>query len=107
MHERAAINAAAVGFLEATGGMVREVFAVVGPNVDPEVARSIWEEAVQGTPAARAALVFSPGLDLLRCLDCGIEYAGSKLDRCGPCGGDGLVVSSAPEFEVQDWAGVD
>lgn len=107
MHERAAVNAAAAGLLEATGGRVREVFAVCGPGVDPEVARSIWLEAVDGTPAAAADLVFSPGLDLLRCLDCGIEYAGGKLDRCQACGGDGLVVAAAPEFEVHDWVGAD
>ena len=105
MHERAAVTTALSGMMADSGGAVQRVVAAVGPGVDPEVVSSIWEEFVVGTPAAGADLVCEPALDLLRCLSCGGDYRGAKLDRCSACGGDGLVVEAAPEFEVLGWVG--
>ena len=103
MHERAAVTAALLSMLAETGGAVTRVVAEVGTGVDPEVVAGIWEETVADTPAASAELVCEPAHDLLRCLACGSDYAGSKLDLCAACGGDGLVIKAAPEFVIRSW----
>jgi len=103
MHERAAVTGALSSMLAETGGAVKRVVAEVGIGVDPDVVVGIWEETVAGTPAAAAELVCVPAHDLLRCLACGSDYAGSKLDSCSACGGDGLVIKAAPEFVVRSW----
>ena len=106
MHERAAVTAALSDLLRESGGRVARVEAVLGPGVDPSVVTGIWEETVSGTAAADADLVLVDGADTLRCLGCGDDYGGSKLDPCPECGGDGLVIDPAPEFEVRSWQGV-
>jgi Zn finger protein HypA/HybF involved in hydrogenase expression len=105
MHERAAVSGALAEMMAESGGSVTEVIAAVGPDVDLGVVTGIWEEMVFGTVAATARLVCEPAVDTLRCIDCGDDYRGSKLDRCPGCGGDGLVIVAAPEFEILSWVG--
>ncbi len=103
MHERAAVTAALNGMMAETGGAVARVVAAIGPDVDPAVVEAIWDEIVADTPAVSAELVCDPAPDLLRCLTCGADYPGSKLEVCSVCGGDGLVIRVAPEFVVRGW----
>jgi hydrogenase nickel incorporation protein HypA/HybF len=107
MHERAAVTAALNALFDETGGAVRRVTGVIGPGVDTAVVEGIWEEFAAGTPAAEATLELEIGFDTLRCLACGSDYQGAKLDPCPTCGGDGLVIVTAPEFAVAGWEGAD
>jgi len=102
MHERAAVTAALSGVLSESGGAVDRVVAEIGPGVDPGVVRGIWDEMMADTGAE---LVVEERLDLLRCIACGSDYPGTKLDPCSACGGDGLVIEPAPEFVVRSWIG--
>jgi Zn finger protein HypA/HybF involved in hydrogenase expression len=52
-----------------------------------------------------AELVLEEASDTLRCITCGTDYAGTKLDLCPECRGDGLVIDRAPEFAVRSWMG--
>jgi len=105
MHERAAVTEALARMMDDSGGSIARVVAAVGPGVDSDVVAGIWEEVVAGTPASEAELVCKPAFDLLRCLGCGSDFPGSKLDSCPECSGDGLVIRRAPEFEVRTWVG--
>lgn len=103
MHERAAVAAELDVLMVETGGDVSRVLAAVGPGVDQQVVRGIWEEKTAGTPAASADLVLDSAGAVLRCLVCGTDYEGAKLDPCPVCSGDGLVISAPPEFEIRSW----
>lgn len=105
MHERAAVTRELQQMMLETAGNVSRVTAVIGPDVDREVVVGIWEETVAGTPAVSAELVLEPAFDVLRCLDCGRDYEGVVPDTCPDCGGDGLVIERAAEFEIRSWAG--
>jgi Zn finger protein HypA/HybF involved in hydrogenase expression len=105
MHERAAVTSELNRMMAVSGGRVSRVVAAIGPGVDPGVVTGIWDEIVFGTPAASADLVWELATDTLRCIVCGTDYAGAKLDQCPECLGDGLVVERAPEFVVLSWAG--
>lgn len=105
MHERAAVTAGLSALLSESGGAVDRVVAEIGPGVDPGVVTGIWEEMMAGTPAAGADLVLEAASDLLRCIGCGTDYRGTKLDLCPECDGDGLVIERAPEFAVRSWIG--
>ena len=105
MHERAAVSAALNGLMDETGGRLTRVVAALGPGVDQAVVTGIWEETVADTPAAAAELICEVSFNTMRCFGCQTDYPGSKLEQCPACGDDGLVVATAPEFEVLSWAG--
>ena len=103
MHERAAVSGAIASMMAASGGDVTRVVAAIGPGVDRNVVVGIWEEIVADSPAESAELICEVALDTLRCLVCGDDYPGSKLEPCPVCRGAGLVIERAPEFEVRSW----
>lgn len=104
MHEVGAVHAAAATFLARVAGHpVRQVTIGLGPGVDPETVSSAWRSATQGSIAELAEVVWEAQPDLLSCFGCGLDYRGSKLDRCPACGGNGLVVEPAPEVAVLGW----
>jgi Zn finger protein HypA/HybF involved in hydrogenase expression len=102
MHERAAVTVGLRAVLAESGGSVGTVVADIGPGVDRDVVVAIWDELMA---ASGAELVIEESSDVLRCIVCGTDYAGTKLDRCVACGGDGLVIQAAPEFVVRSWSG--
>lgn len=102
MHERAAITSGLSALLAESGGAVDRVVAEIDPGVDPEVVAGIWDEMMADTGAE---LKLEEVLDLLRCMTCGADYRGTKLDPCPECRGDGLVIERAPEFLVRSWIG--
>lgn len=104
MHEIGAVHAAAAGFLQQLAGRpVRQVTLGLGPGVDPEVVASAWRSATAGGPAESAEVIWNAQPNLLSCLGCGLDYRGSKLDRCPACAADGLVIAPAPEVAVLGW----
>lgn len=102
MHERAAVTSGILALLEESGGAIVRVVAEIGPGVDRAVVTAIWEELM---PGSDAELVLAEAFDLVRCLACGADHRGSKLDPCPECGGDGLVIEKAPEFVIRSWIG--
>jgi Zn finger protein HypA/HybF involved in hydrogenase expression len=103
MHERAAVTRALAALVAEADFQVGRVIALVGPGIDLDVVQSTWSSAAAGTVVERAELVCEQIEDVLRCLECEVEYAGAKLTPCPACGGAGLVVRRAPEFVVQGW----
>ncbi|MCK2216950.1 hydrogenase maturation nickel metallochaperone HypA [Actinomadura sp. ATCC 31491] len=104
MHETGLIRAAVAAVVTAAGGRrVLHVTLALGPGVGPDAAEQAWRQAAAGGPAEGARLAWRRARDGLACLGCGRDYPGDRLTRCPDCGGDGLVVSPAPEVEIVTW----
>ncbi|HAX82132.1 MAG TPA: hypothetical protein DCY40_06160 [Actinobacteria bacterium] len=104
MHERGAVGLAVDAFLRDTAGMaIGRVSARLGPGVDPEVVRQVWEHHAGGSHAEGASLDLRPAIGAMLCFSCGAEYPGAKLDTCPHCGGSGLPVVVPPELAIYDW----
>lgn len=84
----------------AGGRQVERVEIALGPGVDSRRAQRAWEELTEETPLGLAHVTWEQATDLLRCADCGHEYAGDRLDVCPYCGGDGVVVEAAPPVSL-------
>ena len=77
-----------------------QIRVAIGSEIDLDVAQQSWPALVAGTPIATHQVTWERALDTLACLDCGRTYQGTKLDPCPHCGGDGLIVGSAPEINI-------
>ncbi len=95
---------AVTGFLAAVGDRpLSQVVLMTTRDAPRDVMEAAWQEAIAGTVAEKALVVWEEGSDVLKCFDCGMEYDGVRLDPCPRCGGDGQVVREMPEFEVAGW----
>ncbi|MGB8360829.1 MAG: hydrogenase maturation nickel metallochaperone HypA [Acidimicrobiia bacterium] len=104
MHERALISSAAWELLGRVGeAMVTSVTLAIGPETDPAVVAQAWSSATHSTPLEGATLNAVTRPHLLVCLECGREYEGDKLSKCPACAGNGLVIKTAPEVELETW----
>jgi Zn finger protein HypA/HybF involved in hydrogenase expression len=100
MHEWGTVTAAV---REAAGALRRPAADAelrIAPSVDPDVARGAFTAAAAGTLLQGATVHVRVVWHELACLDCARRYPGARLTPCPACGGDGLVVSAAPEAEV-------
>lgn len=106
MHERALVSEVAMAVTTAAAGApVGRVTLSVGPDTNAAVVEETWRTTTAGTPLGDATLACVVHPHGLQCLDCGVEFEGGKLSRCPACGGNGLVVTPAPEVALQSWAG--
>jgi Zn finger protein HypA/HybF involved in hydrogenase expression len=104
VHERALISSKAWELLDLVGdSKVASVTLALGPDIDPMVVAEAWRSATASTPLADARLESVTQNHLLLCLDCGREFEGNKLSVCPECTGNGLVVTPAPEVELDTW----
>jgi Zn finger protein HypA/HybF involved in hydrogenase expression len=101
MHEWGLV-ADAIGELESheAGLPPRRVTLRLGPGADDDTVRAAWEQLTASGPLRESELVVEHDEDLLRCLDCGIEYRGQLPEPCPDCHGDGLVVTRAADLTV-------
>lgn len=105
MHERALISKTARD-LELLAG-THSVFSVTlahNPETSADVIVDAWRSVTAGTAVGDAELTCVVDEHGLCCLDCGRDYRGAKLSRCPHCGGNGLIVDSAPEVALKDWS---
>lgn len=101
MHEHSLLARATERMLDGAGpAPVTRVLVTVGPRADREVVEIGWAILVRDTPLALASVRFEEVSDEMRCLSCLAEYAGSTLDRCPTCGGDGLAQGLALDVSV-------
>ncbi|MEE8485673.1 MAG: hydrogenase maturation nickel metallochaperone HypA [Acidimicrobiia bacterium] len=104
MHERGPVGKVAAQLLaESRDRIVTEVRILISPDVIVEVAADAWSAVVEGTPLEEARVEWVHLDPLLRCLDCGADYRGGRLDQCPACGGDGLVIESVAIAELDTW----
>jgi hydrogenase nickel incorporation protein HypA/HybF len=104
VHERALISSKAWELLDLVGdAKVASVTLALGPEIDPMVVAEAWRSATASTSLADASLESVTKQHLLLCLDCGQEYEGNKLSVCPECSGNGLVVTPAPDVELDTW----
>lgn len=100
MHEWAPIAKAVQRAASEAGSSIGPVELRIGPSVDPSVARQAYSASAAGTNLEAARMELRRVEDLLACLDCAEQYRGGRLQRCPSCGGDGLVVSPAPDAQL-------
>lgn len=104
MHERALITSKAWELLNRVGdAKVASVTLALGPEIDPMVVAEAWRSATASTALAGTRLDSVTRPHILLCLDCGQEYQGDKLSVCPACAGNGLVVTPAPDVELDTW----
>ena len=103
MHERAAVTMALAELIASADRGIGRVEARIGSGLDVAVVESTWAQAAAGTRAQASVLVCEAALDVLMCLECSETYEGDKLSQCSSCGGNGLVISAAPEFVIESW----
>lgn len=105
MHERDLI-AEILETLSSLAGANRvgSVEIALGPGLDQGQAEAAWRDLTHGTSLADAHVTWERASDVLRCGECGHEYSGDRLDSCPYCGGDGLVVESAPRVSLGHWS---
>lgn len=101
MHERGPVAKLAAQLLDETSaGDISEIRVLISPDVIVEVAAQAWSSTVEGTPLDGVRVEWVQVDPLLRCLTCGEDYRGGRLDRCPACGGDGLVIQSIATAEL-------
>lgn len=104
MHERALVTSTASNLLARVGDAeVTSVTLALSPETDPGVVEVAWRSATTATALEGTELNAVTRPHLLACLDCGDEYPGDKLSACPSCGGNGLVITAAPEVELKEW----
>lgn len=101
MHERDLVAeivetlAGLVGLSDVVG-----VEIALGPGVDRARAEEVWRDLTEHTGLGAAHVTWERASDLLRCGECGHEYSGDRLDSCPYCGGDGVVIETAPPISL-------
>lgn len=82
---------------------IEDVEIALGRGVDREEAIRSWDSLTQETPLEGTRVIWERSLDLLRCADCGRDYTGGPLEACPYCGGDGMVIETAPPVSLGRW----
>lgn len=72
----------------------------LGPRADAGTVRAAWEQLTADGPLRGSELVLEHDDDLLRCLDCELEFRGCLPDQCPDCRGDGLVIETAADLAL-------
>lgn len=105
MHERGPVGMLVERLIDETRGSdVSDVRILIAPDVIVDVAAQAWSSAVEGTPLESARVAWIEVDPHLRCLTCGDDYRGGRLDPCPSCGGVGLVIESIATVELDTWS---
>lgn len=100
MHEQGVLAVLVNRLLSEAGRAQVEIR--LGPNMDEDVTKATFAHLVRDTHIADMRVKWRRASDLLNCLDCDADYHGTKTDLCPACGGNGLVVESAPDVALTE-----
>jgi hydrogenase nickel incorporation protein HypA/HybF len=104
VHEPGLVQAAVAALADAAACRpVRAITLEVGAGVDLSSAAMAWHAAAAGTCLEHCQVRWQRAPDRFRCFACAHEYDGEPLERCPSCGGNGIVITRAPELTAVDW----